>query len=290
MKCRHGVARIILTRDVQGGFHCAALPIFDFSSSCVLCIGFGAAQARNVNVPESQAGSRRLLQRAPQTSRRRHESHRRQQATRRRRHDGRAPRPGRAADGVRPAGHREQLTAPEGHDRPHLFDDEADHRRRDDDPVRRRQVETDGSDQPLHSRVQGPEGLQESRCGRQAGRRPAGPPADDGRADVAHGRLHLRAVRQLAGRQDVPAGERARRNFAERIHRQGRAAAARVRAGPGLGVQRRRRHPGLPGGEAVGPAVRGVPARAHLRAARHERHRRSSCRRTSCRGSRRSIS
>ena len=61
-------------------------------------------------------------------------------------------------------------------------------------------------------------------------------------------------------------------HFAQGIHRQGRAAAARLRAGPGLDVQRRRRHPGLPGREAVGPAVRGLPARAHLRAARHERH------------------
>ena len=57
------------------------------------------------------------------------------------------------------------------------------------------------------------------------------------------------------------------------VHRQARADPARLRAGPGLGVQRQRRHPGLPGGEAVRPAVRGLPARAHLRAARHERHR-----------------
>ena len=215
MKCRRGVARIILTRDVQGGFHCADSTIFSSGSSTLVVLrpvhrlrcSAGPQRQRS----GSQAGSRRLLQRAPQASRRGHESHRRQQAARRRRHDGRAPRPGRAADGVRPAGHREQRAAAEGHDRPHLLDDEADHRRRDDDPVRRRQVETDRSDQPLHSRVQGPEGLQEPRRGRQAGRRAAGPPADDGRADVAHGRLHLRAVRQLAGRQDVPAGERARR-------------------------------------------------------------------------------
>ena len=65
--------------------------------------------------------------------------------------------------------------------------------------------------------------------------RRAGPRADDGRADVAHRRLHLRPVRQLAGRQDVPAGEPARarrrcRNSSTRSHRC-RSRTSRARAG-----------------------------------------------------------
>ncbi len=69
--------------------------------------------------------------------------------------------------------------------------------------------QADRSDLALHPRVQGSEGLHR--------RGPDGKPtleapdacADDGRADVAHRRLHLRLLRHHAGRQDV-SGRRTR--------------------------------------------------------------------------------
>ena len=53
MKCRHGVAGIILTRVFMGDFTVRTQRSFGLVV-LVLCIGFGAAQARNVNVPEAK--------------------------------------------------------------------------------------------------------------------------------------------------------------------------------------------------------------------------------------------
>ena len=98
----------------------------------------------------------------------------------------------------------------EGHDRPHLFDDQADHRRRDDDPVRGRQVETDRSDRRYIPEFKDLKVFKSLDADGKPVARRAEPCADDGRADVAHRRLHLRVLRQHAGRQDVSAGEPAR--------------------------------------------------------------------------------
>ena len=78
---------------------------------------------------------------------------------------------------------------------------------------------------------------------------------DDGRAHVAHRRLHLWLLRRLARRQDVSAGEPARVRFAQGIHRQDGDAPARIPAGRRLDVQRLGRHSGLPRGEALGAVL-----------------------------------
>jgi CubicO group peptidase (beta-lactamase class C family) len=134
------------------------------------------------------------------------------------------------------------------------------------------QVEADGSDQPLHPRVQGPEGLQEPRCGRQAGCRCAGHPPTMGElmshtAGFTYGLFGSSPVDKMYQPANVLAAT-SLKDFIDKVA----PLPLVVRAGPGLDVQRQRRHPGLPGREAVGAAVRRLPARAHLRAARHERH------------------
>ena len=81
------------------------------------------------------------------------------QASRRRRDAAGAPRPGRAAQGLRRAGHRQPDADAARHHRPHLLDDQADRRRGDDDAVRGRQVEAERSDREAHPRVREPQGL-----------------------------------------------------------------------------------------------------------------------------------
>ena len=108
---------------------------------------------------------------------------------------------------------------------------------------------------------------------RPADPRRADPCADDGRADVAQRGLHVRPVRQLAGRQDVPGGQPARRAVAAGVHRQGGEAAAALPARREVGLQRLGRHSGIPGPEALGEDVPRFPARSHLHAARDEGHR-----------------
>ena len=144
--------------------------------------------------------------------------------------------------------------------RAHLLDDQADCRRRDDAAARGRQVAAVRSDREAHPRVREPQGLHRRGCRRQADAGGPGAPADDGRADVAHRGLHLRPVRQHAGGQDVSGRQPAGRALAAGLHRQGGCASAALPARRAVGVQRVGGHPGIPGREAVGQAVPGLPA------------------------------
>ena len=94
-------------------------------------------------------------------------------------------------------GSRRRDTAHARHHLPHLLDDQADHRRRDDDAVRGRQVE---AEDPLSKYIPEFADLKVMRDGMPTASHPQGAraPADCRRADVAHGRVHLRLLRQLA--------------------------------------------------------------------------------------------
>ena len=69
--------------------------------------------------------------------------------------------------------------------------------------------------------------------------------ADDGRADVAHGRLHVRPVRQYRGRQDVPGDKPLGAPSLPGVHPQDVHPPLAVSAWNALGLQRLGRHPGL---------------------------------------------
>ena len=121
---------------------------------------------------------------------------RRPQPAPRRRHDGREGRQGRRVRGRRQARPGERCAAAEGLDLPHLLDVEADHRRRDDDAVRGRQVAAQRPGVEAHSRIREPQGREGESAERHGHAGRAGPPDDDARADVALRWPHLRRVRQ----------------------------------------------------------------------------------------------
>ena len=83
-----------------------------------------------------------------------------------------------------------------------------------------------------------PQGVYRNGRERPADARRADASADDGRADVAQCGFHLRPVRQLAGRQNVPGRQSAGRTVAPGVRQQGRQAAAALSARREMGLQR----------------------------------------------------
>ena len=75
------------------------------------------------------------------------------------------------------------------------------------------------SDRQAHPGVREPQGVHGDGRQRPADPRRADASADDGRADVAQCGFHLRPVRQLAGRQDVPGRQSVGRAVAAGVHR-----------------------------------------------------------------------
>ena len=119
--------------------------------------------------------------------------------------------------------------------------------------------------------------------------RSAGASADDGRVDVAYGGLHLRAVRQHAGGQDVSRGTTrstapSLQAFIDRLAKLPLLYQPGTRWVYSVSVDIQ----GYLVEKLSGQDVPRVPAHAALRTARHGRHRRSSCRPRSCRAWRRS--
>ena len=210
---------------------------------------------------ERAARKRRHVDAAARPPEERDAGARRQQPARRRRDDGREGRQGRGVRRRRQARPGERRAAAEGLDLPHLLDVEADHRRRDDDAVRGRQVAAQRPGVEAHSRVREPQGRESESADRRGHAGRAGSCDDDARADVALRRPHLRRVRQHRSRQDVHGRERARpRRAAAGDDRQARQDSAAAPAGRALALQRLGRRAGLPGREAVGPAVSRIPA------------------------------
>ena len=152
---------------------------------------------------DGAARERRHVDAAARPAEERDAGARRPQPAPRRRHDGREGRQGRRVRGRRQARPGERCAAAEGLDLPHLLDVEADHRRRDDDAVRGRQVAAQRPGVEAHPRVREPQGREGESAERHGHAGRAGSRDDDARADVALRRPDLRRVRQHCGRQDV---------------------------------------------------------------------------------------
>ena len=126
-----------------------------------------------------------------------------QKRLRRRRHPGRPPWQSRRFQGGRHGGHCHVPPDEDRHDRPHLFDDQADHDRRRHDSVGGEQAASRRSRVKVHSRNEEPPRL------RRAERR-NGPRAEGNhhpRPDAAHGRFYVWSLQRYAGRPHVPRAE-----------------------------------------------------------------------------------
>ena len=189
------------------------------------------------------------------------------------RHAADAAREDRPSQRGRGEGRPQERSRPERLDLPHLLDDQADHRRGDDDAVRGREVAARRSGLAAYSGVRQAPGPHRRQCRRVADDRSRAPADDDARADDAHGGPRLRAEFEQPGRPHDHPGARARHGGAAADDdRQAREAAAAGAAGHAVVVQHRRRRPGLPRREVLWHEVRRVPQDPAVRAAGDEGH------------------
>ncbi len=138
------------------------------------CPARGAAQRPFRSRPRDG----RLLGRAAETAERRDAAHGGSAGDPRHRHADGAAREDRRQRRVRLTGSRRRDAAHARHDLPHLLDEQADHRRGDDDAVRRGQVAGRGSAVEVHPGIRGPQGLWRDSRRRHAHPQGAGTSAD----------------------------------------------------------------------------------------------------------------
>ena len=162
------------------------------------------------------------------------------------------------------------------YDLPHRLDDQADHQRRDHDAVRGREAVPHRSGLEVHPGVQELDG--DGRRRRRSEARAGAARDHDSRSALASIGDHLRIPEWRRGRRRLSQERRHRRldvddDDARGGHQQARGRAAREPAGRGVQLQPLHRRARPRRRSRVGPAVRRVPARAHLQAAEDGRYR-----------------